>query len=364
MDSTDIGPSARCDGEKKLTLLLYGAVSDPAMLRQGFYEAEVRGLESDQRVAEVMVTNRLRDVWHMRYDGLICYFYSYTAIAALLARLRGIPAVATGGGEQVFRAMASSRQTFILRVAAFIVSGLFAKRILATSRTDFREMQRLYPFDKSRIGLSYHGVSAASLASPKNFRQERPTHSMVTICNMDTEANIRRKGLRHAIKLLAKMRRHYLGASLTVIGRTTCSESVQQFADSLNVGEVIHFAGYVSEAEKFRLLQSHRFYVQLSEYEGFGIGALEAIALGCQPLHSNVGGLRDTLADYGTIIDPEKLDGFDVTVIPAYTPPDWVEFSRHIAQFGVAERADTILNALGFGSQPDNAHIGSEKALP
>ncbi len=353
-----IGPTkerlARPAGENKLTLMLYGSVSDPTMLRQGFYEAEIEGLKSDPRVAEVIATNRLRDVWEKRYDGLVCYFYSYTAIAALIARVRRIPVIATGGGEQVFKAMAPNLFVYLVRLTFFYLSALFVRRLLATSSTDYIRMQKLLRFNKKKVKLSFHGVNAAELASPENFELVRPHHSMITICGMDTEANIRRKGLFKAIDFLALMSEHYSDTTLTILGRTTCKELVYDYANTKGISDRLIFAGYVSEDEKFRLLRQNRFYLQFSEYEGFGIGALEAIVLGCQVVHTNVGGLRDTIAGYGIIVDGNRLDGLDVRKLPGYYPPDWPAFAGHISQFDVKKRAVTLLQELGASEERTN----------
>lgn len=325
-------------------ILLYAAVPDPSMLEQGFYEAEVEGLRRQPNVAAVSVTNRLGDVWRGSYDGLVCYFYSYSAIAALLARLRGRRVVATGGAEQIFRSMAPSLWLYLVRATLFGFTLLFANRILATSSTDYRQMRKIGWFRRSAISLSFHGADAVAHMDPANFSAPRLPGSLVTICGMDTAENIKRKGLLRAIDLLAQVRRRHPDARLVVIGRTTCAHLARDYAARLSCADAVDFVGYVSEEEKIRLLRTSRYYVQLSEYEGFGIGALEALAMGCQIVHSNVGGLRDSVADYGVILpldDARELD----TMTP-YAIGDWSAFEQHMAQFGVDRRANAILDAL------------------
>lgn len=337
------GVPSEADGGARL--LLYAAVPDPAMLKQGFYAAEVEGLLRQPSVAEVRVTNRLGDVWRMPFDGLVCYFYSYSAAAALLARLRGKPVVATGGAEQVFRSMAPSLSTFLVRIILFCFTLLFANRILATSSTDYRQMRKIGCFRRSAIRLSFHGADAVGRIDAANFSVRRSPGSLVTICGMDTAENIRRKGLLRAIDLLARVRERHPDARLVVIGRTTCAHLARDHAARLSCEDAVVFAGYVSEEEKIRLLRTSRYYVQLSEYEGFGIGALEALAMGCQVVHSNVGGLRDSVAGYGLVLPLDGIAEFD-TMAP-YTIGDWPQFEQHMAQFGVDRRANAILDALG-----------------
>jgi glycosyltransferase involved in cell wall biosynthesis len=343
---TSAASASPAQEKARRTLLLYAAVVDPGMLRQGFYAAEVAGLLEHPSVEKVLVTNRLEDVRTWDYDGVVSYFYSYSAFVAFRARLRGKPVVATGGGEQVFRSMAPSLLTYLGRVMLFWMTLLFVNRILATSSTDYQRMRRLGWFRRSAIELGFHSAEVVDRLDRAHFGNARAAGSMVTICGMDTAENMRRKGLFRAFELLARTRRRIPDARLTVIGRTTCVELAREEAARLGCADAIDFVGYVSDEAKVDILRASRYYVQLSEYEGFGIGALEALALGCEVVHSNVGGLRDSVADYGVVLpggEPRDLD-----LARPYAIADWDMFERHMAQFKVRRRADTILHALGF----------------
>lgn len=330
--------------KRKACLLLYAATSEPKMLQQGFYAAEVQGLCRELGVADMQVTNRLADIWLKDFDGLVCYFYSYTAVAAAIARIRGKRVIATGGAEQLFRSMAPNYWVYVIRLVFFWLSLLFANKVLATSSTDFQRMCKLAWFRKSAIMLSFHGADAVDRINQTNFATPRPTGSMVTICGMDTLENIRRKGLLRAIDMLAQMKLRIPEARLTVIGRTTCAEVVRNYAEKRGCADALDLVGYVSEEEKIGLLKAARFYIQLSDYEGFGIGALEALAMGCQVVHSNVGGLRDTIAGYGIVV---PLDGtIEIDPANSFDIGDWTAFEQHMGQFTVSRRANTILKAL------------------
>jgi glycosyltransferase involved in cell wall biosynthesis len=50
------------------------------------------------------------------------------------------------------------------------------------------------------------------------------------------------------------------------------------------------------------LLKRSKYYFQLSEYEGFGIGALEALASGNIVFHSGVGGLKEGMGPHGMLV--------------------------------------------------------------
>ena len=333
-----------------IDLVLFAAVPDRSMFDQGFYAAEIDGLRQQPAVRRVVAINDLDELRRTDAAGIISYFYSHSAAVGAIARMKGIPAIATGGGEQLFHDPTTSARTYALRLAAFHACTILLDRILATSTSDFERMRGIARFGRERIELSFHGVAAVERASPAHFAYERAPSSLVTIAGLDTELNVRRKGVLEAVDLLARFHACDPAASLTIVGRTTCRDMVAAYATRLGIADRVSFAGYVTEDEKLDLLHKSRFYVQLSEYEGFGIGALEALAHGCQVIHTNVGGLRDTIGDYGIVVPKSAVRDFDVSSI---TPPEtlnWAKFKDHLSKFEVNKRAKSLLQGLGFDS--------------
>lgn len=326
-------------------LLIYAAVPHASMLDQGFYAAEADGLRAHPGVAEVRLTNRLSDVARGNFDGLISFFYSYSAFACMLARLRGRPAVATGGAEQVFPELAENIWRRLSRIGAFRLTALFATRILATSTSDLSQMRQMIWLGRNKLTLSFHGARAVDRALTA-LSDDRPAGSFVTICGMDTLANVRRKGVPEAIELLAQAVAECPTAYLTIIGRTTCQSLVEDLANAHGIGDRLRFVGYVTEDQKLSLLRTHRYYVQLSIYEGFGIGALEALAEGCQVIHSGAGGLADTVAEFGVVVSRDRVRNFTIAALPRYTAPGAAALLKHLARFSPTLRADAILKAL------------------
>jgi glycosyltransferase involved in cell wall biosynthesis len=335
-------------------LLLFAAVPNRAMLDQGFYAAEVDGLLAHPSVRSVVTTNNLREIRYAKVDGIVSYFYSHTAAVAAIGRARGIPVVATGGGEQLLRDPATSATTYAARLAAFHACTVMTTGILATSTADYARMLAVAKFGREKIRLSYHGVAAVEQSALGYFTNDRTPASLVTIAGLDTELNVRRKGVLEAVDLLARFHAVSPSASLTIIGRATCRDMVVAHAATRGVSDRVDFAGYVTEEEKLNILHRSRFYVQLSEYEGFGIGALEALAHGCQVIHTNVGGLRDTIADYGIVVSRNMIDQFDPRTTPVYTLPERSQFTAHLARFAVDRRSNALIRALGFdkGTEP------------
>lgn len=332
--------------DDKIKILIYASVPDSAMLSQGFYAAEADGLLEDDRVENVHLTNKLKDIIYQDYDGLLCYFYSYSAIAALFAKIRKKKVIATGGGEQVWRAMAPSWFRYLVRLFLFCVTLSLVDKILATSTTDLKKMRAIGFFRKKSIILSHHSVKAVDLAHPSVLEPASSEYCFVTICGMDSIENLQRKGVFRCIDLLATVQKSTPAAQLTIIGRDTLSNIVFDYARSKGCAEQVRVTGYIEESQKFQILKNSRNYLQLSEYEGFGIGALEAFALGCRVIHTNVGGLRDTIGDFGFILRPGQRLCFED--LKKFTPPSWEIFDSHLSKFKTANRVGTVLSSLNI----------------
>lgn len=107
------------------------------------------------------------------------------------------------------------------------------------------------------------------------------------------------------------------GLQGVVIGTGPAEAALRERAEALGVTERVHFAGHVSESEKWDLLRTSDFLALLSgtdertgNVEGFGIALLEGIAAACVPLTSGTGGMKDIVSspDQNGIVLPLEDD--------------------------------------------------------
>lgn len=73
--------------------------------------------------------------------------------------------------------------------------------------------------------------------------------------------------------------------------------SLQQLAAKLGIADRVTFVGEVSDAELLSELCRARFFVSASEYEGFGISVIEAMAAGCVPVVNRIESFRNFVED-------------------------------------------------------------------
>jgi phosphatidylinositol alpha-1,6-mannosyltransferase len=127
---------------------------------------------------------------------------------------------------------------------------------------------------------------------------------LITVSRIDkTDAY---KGHAIVLRTLAKVRREHTDVAYLIVGDGDGREDLESMTAELGLGDIVRFAGHVSDAELPDLYRSSRLFVMPSTGEGFGIVFLEAAACGLPVIAGNRDGSVDALADgtIGTLVDP------------------------------------------------------------
>lgn len=82
------------------------------------------------------------------------------------------------------------------------------------------------------------------------------------------------------------------------------NKSEKELVDELNLKERVYFLGYKSNVAE--IVKSCDIAVLSSHWEGFGLAAVESMALGIPTIGSNVDGLREVLENGGIVFEKEK----------------------------------------------------------
>lgn len=94
-----------------------------------------------------------------------------------------------------------------------------------------------------------------------------------------------------------------------VIAGATGKSSVFQQVEGLNEPPPrVHFTGHIPDEYLPDLYSGAIAFVYLSEYEGFGLPPLEAMASGTPPLTGNRTALPEVVGDAGLMVDPFDID--------------------------------------------------------
>ena len=142
-----------------------------------------------------------------------------------------------------------------------------------------------------RVVVIHPGVDAGHYApDPSTPRASDPTFLYVGRLK-------RYKGVEFALRALADARRHRADLTLDVCGQGDDRPRLERLAAQLGLGPAVRFAGFVSEAEKRRLLRRAWAVVFPSPKEGWGITNVEAAACGTPAVASDSDGLRESVRD-------------------------------------------------------------------
>lgn len=106
------------------------------------------------------------------------------------------------------------------------------------------------------------------------------------------------------------------GFSLLLIGDGSRKSFLQGLAKQTHVDDRVFFYGKTSRV--FQLVKGCDIYVQPSEWEGFGLAALEAVACGLKAVVSDVAGLRDVIQD----VSEHSI------IVRSRDPKDWARAIR------------------------------------
>jgi glycosyltransferase involved in cell wall biosynthesis len=157
-----------------------------------------------------------------------------------------------------------------------LLTGLAARRaarVVTTSEFSRTEIVRLLHVPRSRIEVVYPGVDLDGRSSPTGARE-----SMVLYVG----SLFARRHVPELIESFAALARRRLDLRLEIVGdnRTTPRVDVGALVRSSGAGDRIALRSYVPEEALTALYRRARAFVFLSEYEGFGLTPLEALAAG------------------------------------------------------------------------------------
>jgi len=190
--------------------------------------------------------------------GLIIYTHVDLARVSLLPRLRTVPYAVLIYGVESWRPFDPIRRRAIEGAALTIAISSYSAR---------RAMEANPWLPEPRV--VWLGVEVPSL----EFTAE--TKNVVLVGRM---ARVERyKGHDAVIQAWPLILDRVPSATLTVIGDGDDRERLEQLAEGIHG---VHFAGFVTDAERIRLVRSAAALLNLSRGEGFGLAAVEAASLG------------------------------------------------------------------------------------
>ncbi len=208
------------------------------------------------------------------------------------------PEVSSGGRWQ-YREL--SYRTMLARAAL----------VIACNGAAARELERFYGCPPQRTLLLPHPTPAFALAAAAQEKPALPSRLPVRDGFFFYPAQFwshkNHIGLLRALAILRQ--RHGKSIPLILSGSDRGNVAhVRAEAGRLGITELVHFAGFVSRAELVALYRNALALVYPTYFGPENLPPLEAFALGCPVVASEVDGAREQLGDAALLADPRDFD--------------------------------------------------------
>jgi glycosyltransferase involved in cell wall biosynthesis len=284
--------------KKEKRALFYSSVNDKDLfVTMGFYSTDIQILQD--LGLTVYLTNSFMDFLKFwQYDIAFIYFWTKGLVPAIISKIFRKKVIFTGGTDSLDSGYNKSINDFNLKKIIFKLCAFCSDANIIVSRSDLKNIEA-GGYNLKRLYLIPHVIDFEKYA----YNGTPKKNIMVTIVWMGTIGNVQRKGVDKLLHIFTEFIKKNDDFKVVIIG---CpgqgTDYLKNIARKMNVENKIIFTGRIDEQEKIKYLQDCKYYFQLSEYEGFGIGAIEALAAGDIVIHSGRGGLADGIDSFGVLI--------------------------------------------------------------
>jgi glycosyltransferase involved in cell wall biosynthesis len=184
-----------------------------------------------------------------------------------------------------------------------------SRAILACSDFTRREIAQRFPDLAPRV--AYVPLAAAEDLPPSPPRDEaRRWLAARGPVLLTAGAILNRRRLPVLLRAVASLRRAWPDLTLEVVGdnRTQPLLDIEALVTELGVAGAVHVAGHVSDAGLVARYAAADVFVLLSEYEGFGLPVLEAMARGIPVVTSRRPALNEIFGVGALLVEPGDED--------------------------------------------------------
>ncbi len=185
-----------------------------------------------------------------------------------------------------------------------------AERLITISESAKRDAVRLLKLEPDKIDVAVPGVDElfSRPISPEAIAQFRrlkklPDHFVLFLGTREP-----RKNIPSLIRAFAKLQGRTRVAYKLVLagGRGWMDEEIPRVLQATDMTDHVLFPGFVPHEDLPLWYHAADAFVYPSQYEGFGMPALEALASGTPVITSNVSSLPEAVGDAALLIDPQS----------------------------------------------------------
>jgi glycosyltransferase involved in cell wall biosynthesis len=213
-----------------------------------------------------------------------------------------------------------------------------ADAIIAVSESSKRDIVALYGLPQGKVTVIYEAASPdfipASWAATQQVCQRYglPERFLIHVGTIEP-----RKNLTRLVEALHHLRQEGLAIPLVVVGRKGwLYDDFFRRLHELDMEDAVHFPGYVAAADLPVLYSAATMAAMPSEYEGFGLPVLEAMACGTPVVCSHTSSLPELGGTAARTFDPYDVEAIGETISAVWTDAD---LRAEMRQQGLAQAA-------------------------
>ncbi len=206
-----------------------------------------------------------------------------------------------------------------------------SKKVIAVSTSTKDDIVRHYPFARNKVVVTHEAFDSNrfnSSVSQEDVRRVKNKYAIVSDYVLFLGTLKPSKNIEGLIEAFSRVRSVFPNMKLVIAGKKGwLYDSIFHKVEELNLkGEVI-FTDFVSEGDKPGLIKGARVFAIPSFWEGFGLDALSAMAVGTPVVTSNVGSLPEVVGEAGVYFDPANIDSIADGIIKVLSA-DKTEYNK------------------------------------
>ncbi len=285
--------------------------------------SQALGLPANFRVrpsALPTINPRVRVPWEQLIAPLILASSGadvYHGVLNVMPVLSPIPSVVTIHDlSPFFFPQASRRVNRLYAGWAVRVAARPAAHLLAVFEFTRSEIIRWLDVPPERVIVTHNAADARfAPPDPAELDAFRRRHSLPDQFVLFIGTLEPRKNLPRLIEAYARIAQATRAPLIIGGGRGWLYDAILARAAELNLGDRLHFAGYIPQEEQHLWYAAATIFAFPSLYEGFGMPPLEAMACGTPVITSNTSSLPEVVGDAGMMVDPTDTEALAAALL-------------------------------------------------
>ncbi len=247
----------------------------------------------------------------MRSDRIICGHVAQLPVAWAVSKLRPkVEYFLVAHGIEVWRPF-----TLLERLSLRACS-----RVLCVSDFTRRQLLLHCPMEERRTAVLPNALDPYLDSKAPGPPPDGPP---VVLCISRLSVADSYKGIEHLIRAMPSVSADIPGVRLRIVGRGDALPRLQALAIKLEMGKVVEFVGFRTDAELQGDLEACKLFALPSEKEGFGLVYLEAMAHGRPCLGARAGGVPEVISEEsGVLVEYGDVPGIAAAMTAALRK-DW-----------------------------------------